>query len=440
MLNFILLIGLFLKHTTSPAVDSAPPVSAVPAEQFLNSIGVNSSISKRGETLTKTIDAAKYLGIRWIRTGYEGDIPLTDLLQLHQETGMKYSYGLLSGGTDIPRLLQNGKVLANSNALLAFEGLNEPNNWGITYQGAKGGGNNSWKAVAAVQRDLYASIKKDPLLKAYPVWSICENGAETDNTGLQFLEIPEESETTMPAGTKYADAAVCHNYFLHPSHPGLYDNQTWNAADPGPDCKVDGLFGNYGLTWKSKFKGYSLADLQKLPKVTTETGMTIDGERSEEKQARMYLNLYLSQFKRNWSYTAVYLLRDRSDEEGNQSFGFYTKDYQPRKSAVYLHNLTTILKKSDAAKKKMPNTVQYQILSQPETVHDLLLQKPNGKFSLVIWGEKVNGSDRITLTLPANLDHVSVFDPTIGISAVAVYNKKSQISLTMTDHPIVLEF
>lgn len=247
MFNFIFLTGLLLVNPKDNAKPIPKAVKSISVSKFLNSIGVNSSISVRGETLEQTSKAIKYLGIKWIRTGYEGDIPLPDLIQLHQETGIKYSYGLLSGGTDIHKLLKNGKVLSAENALLAFEGLNEPNNWEIVYNGEKGGAKNSWKAVANVQKDLYTAVKKDAVLKHYPVWSICENGAQTDNTGLQFLEIPERSPTSMPSGTKFADFAVCHNYFMHPSHPGLYDNQTWNAADPGPDCKVDGLFGNYGI-------------------------------------------------------------------------------------------------------------------------------------------------------------------------------------------------
>ena len=77
--------------------------------------------------------------------------------------------------------------------------------------------------------------------------------------------------------------------------------------------------------------------------MTTETGCTIGGPITEEIQALNLLSMYLDQFKRGWSYTAVYLLRDRTDEGGNQSFGFFKPDYTPRKAAVYLHNLTTIL-------------------------------------------------------------------------------------------------
>jgi hypothetical protein len=440
MLTFIFLLGLLWGNSEGDKTQIPVAVKAIPVDNFLGSIGVNSSISKRGETLEQTIKTIKYLGVRWIRTGYEGDIPVNDLIQLHRETGILYSYGLLSGGTDISRLINNSRVLESAGALLAVEGLNEPNNWGITYKAEKGGNNNTWKPVAALQRDLYAAVKNDAQLKNYPVWSICENGAQTDNTGLQFLEIPKDAETLMPEGTKFADFAVCHNYFLHPSHPGLYDNQTWNAADPGPECKVDGLFGNYGVTWKSKYKGYTLEQLQKLPRVTTETGMTINIDRSEEKQARLYLNLYLAQFKRNWSYTAIYLLRDRSVEDGSQSFGFYTKDYLPRKSALYLHNMTAILANQEGSQSKAPmRTLNYRIKDQPVTVHDLLLQKSNGKLALVIWAEKAKGFENMLLTLPGKIRSIKVFDPTVGTSATATYANKSSIMLTLTDHPLIIE-
>ena len=188
-------------------------------------------------------------------------------------------------------------------------------------------------AVAKLQRDLYTAVKNDPLLKKYPVWSISEDGAEVDNVGLQFLTIPTGAGTLMPEGTQFADCANVHNYIYHPSSPGLADNKTWNAADPSSACKVDGLFGNYGVTWSKHFRGYSDAELLKLPRVTTETGCTISGQVTEEIQALNLLSMYLDQFKRGFSHTAVYLLRDRTDEKGNQSFGFFKPDYTPRKAA-----------------------------------------------------------------------------------------------------------
>ena len=315
-----------------PRSADAAGTTAIRATDFLDSLGANSAISGRGESLPKTIECAKYLGLRWFRAGNEGDIPLQDLMALHTQTGVKFSWGLLSGGTDIPKLVSTSKPLAAAGALLAFEGPNEPNNWGVTYQSRAGGKDKTWVPVAKLQSDLYQAVKSDPLLKNYPVWSLTENGAETDNVGLQFLTIPPGSGTLMPDGTKYADYANVHNYVYHSNSPSLGDNKTWNASDPTSACRVDGLYGEYGLTWGHHYAGYSETDLIKLPRVTTETGETINGPVTEDIHALNLLSLYLDQFKRGWSYTAVYLLRDRVDEAGNQQFGFYRPDYSPRSS------------------------------------------------------------------------------------------------------------
>lgn len=434
------LIGLLLAAAVAlplPA-QAAGPVTAARVADFLGSIGANSAVSSRGETLQNTIAAAKYIGLGWIRSGYESNIPLTDLVELHRQTGVRFSYGLLSGGTDIPRLLAGARQLAAAGALVAFEGPNEPNNWGVTYQGEAGGGHApSWLAVAKLQRDLYTAVKSDPALKKYPVWSISENGAETDNVGLQFLTIPTGANCLMPDGTRYADAANVHNYVYHPNSPGLNDNKTWNAADPGPACKVDGLFGNYGSTWAHHYSGYSNAALQTLPRVTTETGTTIGGVVTEDIHALNLMSLYLDQFKRGWSHTAVYLLRDRSDEGGNQQFGFYSPDYTPRKAAIYLHNLTTVL--ADRGILKTPGRLSYAIPNEPATVHDLLLQKSNGAFELVVWDEQVGGTSSVTVNLGRSYPLVNVYDPTVGTTPTQTLRHAASVTLEMSNHPLVIE-
>ena len=420
-----------------PAAHAASPKTAVSAVDFLNSIGVNSAINQRGETLQHTIECTKYLGVRWFRSGTEGGLPLQDFLALHQQTGARFSWGLLSGGSDLARLLDAARPLAAAGALLAFEGPNEPNNWGITYQGQTGGKNLTWLPVAHLQRDLYKAVKGDAALKNYPVWGISENGAETDNVGLQFLTVPSGAGALVPDGTKYADYANVHNYVYHPNSPGLEDNKTWNAADPTPACKVDGLYGEYGVTWAHHFPGYSAADLSTLPRVTTETGCTIDGPITEEIHALNLLSLYLDQFKRGWSHTAVYLLRDRVDEAGDQQFGFYKPDYAPRKAAVYLHNLTTILADKGALPKR--GRLNYSIVGQPATTHDLLLQKSDGAFALVVWSERIQGTDNLTVNLGAAYPSVTVSDPTMGTSATQTLRDTSAVPLTVSNHPLIIQ-
>ena len=341
---------------TSPAADH----TAAATNDFLNSIGVVSTFPDRGQPLHKTIEMVRYCGFRWVRAGIEGlseEGPTTiqTFLNLHRETGVRLSWGLVSGGTDIKLLVDTAKVIAKADALLAIEGNNEPNNWGVTYKGERGGGREqSWMAVAKLQRDLYQAVKSDPVLAKYPVWSISEPGAERDNVGLQFLTIPRDANTLMPASTPFADYANVHNYIYHPNSPGPTDNKVWNAADPSAASKVDGLFGNFGITWRRWFKGYPQEQLNALPRVTTETGALIEGPVTEELHALNLMNMYLAQFKRGYSYTSVYLLRDRVDEGGNQAFGFYRSDYTPRKAALYLHNLTTILADQGSARRPGP--------------------------------------------------------------------------------------
>ncbi|MDI9430705.1 MAG: hypothetical protein QM570_03165, partial [Planctomycetota bacterium] len=113
--------------------------TAVAAADFLNSLGVCSSITGRDETLAGTIEALNYTGIRFIRCGLEDRVEVEDMIALHKQTGARIVYGLLSGGMNLARLLREARQLAAAGALLAIEGNNEPNNWGITYQGQAGG-------------------------------------------------------------------------------------------------------------------------------------------------------------------------------------------------------------------------------------------------------------------------------------------------------------
>jgi hypothetical protein len=417
-------------------------MKAVPTADFLNSIGIDSTFPDRGQPLDKTIEMVRYAGFRWIRGGIEGlseqgPTTLQTYFDLHRAAGVRFSWGLGSGGTNVKKLLETAHAIAQADALLAFEGSNEPNNWAVTYEGQKGGGNApSWTAVAKLHRDMYQAVKADPALAKFPVFSISENGAERDNVGLQFLTIPHDAGTSMPEGTQYADYANCHNYFYHPNSSQPADNKTWNAADPSPTCKVDGLYGNYGLTWAKHFQGYSQQQLDSLPRVTTETGATVGGAITEPIQALNLLSLYLDQFKRGWKFTSVYILRDRTDEGGNQAFGFYKPDYTPRKAAVYLHNLTTIL--ADGGIQARSGTLEYQISSPPETVHDLLLQRSDGTFQLLIWDERLSGEDHVNVRFGVPHASLTIYDPTVGIDPIRSPINVESLDLTLSDHPLVI--
>lgn len=409
------------------------------AYDFLQSIGVNSAIYRRGESVERTIECVNYIGARWIRTdeSMNSDERERAVKRLCDATGVKISTSLGSGGSDIEDLVQGSRRMAKMGVLLAIEGNNEPNNWGIRYQGESGGRDGSWAAVARLHRDLYRAVKQDDVLRDYPVWATTETGAMTDNVGLQYLEVPNDEMSVAEEfrGAKFADVANAHNYFIHPSWPAPQNNQTWLSANPTSAAKGDHLQGNYGLTWLRKYKGYSDEQLALLPRVTTETGATISGRLTEELQARMYLSCYLSQFAQGWSHTAIYLLRDRSDEAGNQSFGFYDREYRPRKAAHYLHNLTTLL--DDDAPAKRLSSVAYEVENQTPEIHDLLLQKSNGEFVLILWGEYYAGGERDVCVRLGRKYDVRIFNPVVGTD-VRCEGRMDNFDLKMTTHPYII--
>lgn len=420
------------------AVASVYAEKANSAVDFLNSIGACVHV-QHGQNAGKIAPLLRYVGIRNVRDAADRNYDMTGLLTLNRQAGVKVVIGPGSGARheDLDATLRMARELHNAKALLAIEGPNEPNNFGgLTYKGVKGGQLLSWMPVAEFQRDLYAKIKEDPDLHSYPVFGVSEVGAQTDNVGLQYLEIPKGSDALMPAGTRFADYANIHNYMYHPSWTGApHDNQVWDAANPLKECHADGLYGNCGKTWMKKHQGYSDEELLALPRVTTETGVRIgdcSGAITEHIQGCNYLNLFLAQYKRGWKHTFIYEFID--DPDG--AFGFYASDYTTKRlSADYLHNFTQLLADNKSPKKL--KSLDYSFIAQlPDTVHDLLLQKSDGHFWLIVWGEKVNGEESVTLQLPHKSKILNIYDPTKGIEPIA---PTIPTTLTLSDHPILLE-
>jgi hypothetical protein len=144
--------------------------------------------------------------------------------------------------------------------------------------------------------------------------------------------------------------------------------------------------------------------------------------------------LYLAQFKQGFAYTFIYMLRDAGGSDAG--YGMFERDYHPKKSATYLHNLTAILADHGVAK---PGELAYSIPNPPATVHELLLQKGDGVFELVVWSEKASGSSDVVMELGAVHAALNVYDPTIGTAPVQTFSNVRSVPLTLSDHPVVIE-
>lgn len=422
------------------------PVNGVPsirASDFLNSIGVTVHIKQGLDTDTaKIVESISYAGIRNIRDdGTDSAQVMAKWIAVHNATGAKFVTLPFSvaGSANVARTIGMWKHLHAAGALLAAEGPNEPNNANVNYQGETSGFNTTFLPVARFQRDLYAAVKADPALAGIPVFnSAGAGGPEPDNVGLQYLTIPTPlpAGVLMPAGTQYADYANVHNYVVGNGSKPLQDNGPWLASDPLLNSRWDGIYGQYGITWRKKFRGYPIRQLGSLPRVTTETGWRTDGVNaiSEDGQGKVFLNLFLDAYKRGYKYTFIYMLRD--DPRGTGPWGLFHTDWSPKLSGTYLHNLTTILADTSAGK---PGSMNYTIPDKPSTMHDLLLRKSNGRYYLAVWNERVNGSDSVTVDLGATFSTVNVYDPTLGASPDRTLANVITVPLTLSDHPVIIE-
>src|SRR5690349_19918702 len=101
----LLVLALFGLLPEALATSSPPDVTAVSANDFLDSIGTLSAIAARGETLQKTIECTQYLGVRWLRAGIEGHVPIDQLVRLHNEAHVRFSWGFGSGSSDLAKLI-----------------------------------------------------------------------------------------------------------------------------------------------------------------------------------------------------------------------------------------------------------------------------------------------------------------------------------------------
>jgi hypothetical protein len=425
-----------LSAAVSP-LHAADAVQAKSANEFLSSIGACVHVQHH-QPAEKLVAGLQYTGMRNVRDGADRNFDVSGLLLLHKEAGVMVDFGPGSGASDadIPKTIAGCEELAKAGALLSIEGPNEPNNFnGVTYQGQNSVKLKSWVPVADFQRDYYQDLKNNAVLKSYPVFGISECGAENDNAGVQFLTIPSGANTLMPDGTKFADYINCHNY-VGGHIKGFIDNQATLAAKTKPKAAIDHLFGNHGLTWRKKFTGYTESELDVMPKVTTETGIRTDNTPAgDDRQGKLLLNVYLAQFKAGWRYTFIYEFTDDSDG----AFGFYKRDLvTPRKAADYLHNFTSIL--ADAGKNSSPGSVSYSFDNKPDTVHDLLLQKADGTYDLIVWGEQVKGSNQVTVKLGAAHASIDFYDPTVSESPVRTLTNADTVPLTVSDHPLILSF
>ena len=103
---------------------------------------------------------------------------------------------------------------------------------------------------------------------------------------------------------------------------------------------------------------------------------------------------------------------------------------------MYLHNLTTIL--ADQGSPVPLGQLHYSIPDQPGTTHEMLLQKSDGTFWLLVWSERLKGADEVTVQFRCSFSAATVYDPTVGTGPIQTLSRADSLKLTLSDHPIII--
>src|SRR5215469_373499 len=433
---------------------NASTIQAIRANDFLESLGACTHIIQGMDSPISVQAGIRYLGIRNIRDdGTTNRRLIHALCAIHSATGALVDQLPLGG--DLAGTQAQWEQLASCGALLAVEGPNEPNNFGFSYKGnpcSSKNGNGTFLPCAQFQADLYSMVHADPKLAGIPVWGITEVGAEPDNVGLQWLKIPSGSNASMPDGTQYADVANAHNYVQGhgSSAQTLEDNQAFwaESVDRGGTCA--GCFDVYGEYWGGAggrpgqgtwAKGYPINVLgqNQIPKVTTETGwkITTTPSISDDMRGRLLTDVYLQAYKQGWSKTFIYLMFNNST--GDNGYGMMDAPARPTLLGRYIHNLTSIL--ADDSSAFSPGSVNCSFSGVPSTGYTMLMQKSNGKYELVIWGEAFASEMPSTITINLGATYpVKIYDVTQGPTPTREPGRVTSVQLPLTDHAMIVEF
>ncbi|WP_050043513.1 Ig-like domain-containing protein [Bradyrhizobium sp. LTSPM299] len=394
-------------------------VTAIDIAKFVQSIGVNTHLGNWTvyENVGLVESSLAYLGVTTVRDGSMFSTAHAQAAYSQLATdGIKFDF-FTPTGTDLSTFINqlDAFVAAHPGSLFAIEGPNEVDLQAISYNGSS-----SLTSAAAFQRALFAAVQVDPNLKDVPVYNLTLSQPNTSN----YNQVGNLASAT--------DDANIHAY-------------VWSGTTPNQALLNDMNIARW--------------DAAGLPVIFTETGydtMTSDPMSGVDQtvQAKYTLDTLMDAFKNGVAQTFLYELFDEASDPNftnNQAhFGLFNNDGSPKLVATAIHNLTTILSDPNASRSFTPGSLPYGLDNMPSTASQLLLEKHDGTFDLVLWDEHViwdptqqkeiaSPTSDVTLNLGKSYAVVYVFDPLVGTSPIATYTNVSQIHVSLTDHPLVIQ-
>ncbi len=396
----------------------------VKASDFLDALGVNTHSAFGTGTYQNSslvVQALNYLGVDSLRDGFHRYGVGEQVQDALADAGIKISVVVSSavpegGSAALTNFVSGLEAFAVNHAgsIIGVEGLNEANIYNFSYNGSS-----SMEAAAAFQMELYAAVHGSHIIGDLPVLNMTI-GYDDINAYAALGDL-----------SQFSDYANVHTY-----------THTRYSADATQEYQI------------------SLAETvnNKDPLVITETGYTTLETFnylgvSEASQSKLVLNGLFDAYENGAQKTYLYELFDgdtNNTSDSESHFGLFRSDGSAKPAAIALHNLTTILSYGDEDNASPTGSLNYTLSDMPEKSHSMVLSKANGVYDLVLWAEPeiwddihnvdlANQARTVKVELGGIFEKIYVYDPLTGTAPIATYTNVSSITVTLSDHPVIIE-
>lgn len=462
-----------LPSTTPEPAFAAPAKAAKPANAFVDSICVNTHWHYDNTPYGQNYNAVKQklvaLGVRHIRDGGTGNdfiaktkelgrlgIKTTYIMSPDNGVTANSSYWATPPAYNITDFVKN-KV--GTKAIDAVEVANEIdlNHQKLSWRKGDTAKLNDdpksplyWASYAeSLTKDTYKAIKSDRATAQVKVI-----GPSLGRTYGYDNKSPLKNLSAVVDWGNFHPYPAGGNPFNNPFKYNTIEKYYWQGNFPSVNInKHPYAFDVYAPPYKGK------------PMAATETGyFTTKGAKgvSEKVHGKYMPRLFLEYFRQGIPRTCSYELVDewKQPENPEANYGLLRNNLSPKPAYTALKNVISVLK-DPAGSKIIPRTLNYNLAiaappnyDKTEYVRDLLLQKRDGSFYLVLWHE-ISNSDisttpvreinpppmptQVNLSTPIRSATVYTLDDAGKMSSKAAAIKNNKISLKVTDKATIIK-
>jgi hypothetical protein len=336
------------QRTMAPSVDR---VSAVPADQFLESVGVNTHLHF-GDTVYANFPAVRArlreLGVRWIRDGMCGGCT-TYLDRLGVLAGDGIKTQLIFGAPRYGSGWFDDNLAVLKQRLLGVVGAIEgPNEYDLS------GGDPNWLGgLRSWQQRLSTRVKADPALRALPI--------------VAPTVVDDRNRAALGDLSASADFGN-----IHPYAAGLAPS----AVHMGSERRVAATIAP-GKPVIASEAGYHTA----LNMRRGSNQPPVDERTQADYLPRLFLDNFVWGVKRTFSYELVDTFPNPGDDDAEDHFGLLRNDLSPKPAFTALRNLLSLVRRGGSAAHAGPKVT----VAAGGEVRQLLLSHADGAASLVLW-------------------------------------------------------